>query len=516
MADAPEYLLEVDAHNGTDVVTLRYSMSGYRTKPSDTPASTLYDAKLIDPGSFERSLFGDKKTLGLGQISYGSIELANADGSLDALLGYGFDGRTARVLRVANLDAAYSTGTVVIRATVQRLDSDAAMNRLRLRLYDRRLELDKPVQLNRYTGETTSGGISGHLADGTANMKDQPKPYVSGKVLNMAPATVNPFDLIYQVSDSAVNVITVYDGRVPLTLSSDYASVALLQAATIAPGKYGTCLAEGLFRLGRAPWYTLTADVTQGANATDRTASAVVQRLLTKMGLSGGGNIDATSFSDFATLCPQEVGILVTGDQRGSDAIGQVLASVGGYLLPSATGPFQVGRGPTIGSSTWALDENTIEGDFGIIANPDTAQSLPAWRVILRHSKNYTVQTGEMVCPGATAANKSFAESEWREVKDDDASVKTKYPLADELAIETLLTDATAAGTEVARRGDLYSVRRDMIEVAVSLADADTMTLGSTGTVTLDRFGWGSGKLFTAIERSDRLAAGQAVLTLWG
>ncbi|MEO7221123.1 MAG: hypothetical protein ABIY37_01485, partial [Devosia sp.] len=504
--------VEIDAHNGSGVVTLRYSSSGYRTKPGDTPASTLYAAVLIDPGSFERSLFGGKKTLGNGQINFGSIDLANADGALDDLLGYGFDGRTVRILRVASLSDAYSTATVVLRATVQRLDSDAAMSRLRVRLYDRRLELDEPLQTNRYTGETTSGGIVGHLADGTANMKDQPKPLLYGKVFNVQPVTVNPFDLIYQVNDGTVVSIVVMDGRVPLTLTADFATVALLQAATIAPGKYGTCLAAGLFRLGCPAWYTLTANVVQAA----LTASAIVEAILTRMGLTGGGNIDAASFSAFATLSPQELGIVIDGAQRASEAIGQVLASVGGYLVTAASGPFQVGRGPTLGTPTWTLDENDIEGDFGILSNPDTRQGLPAWRVILRHSRNWTVQTGEMVCPGATADLKSFAESMWREIKDDDASVVTKYPLAEELLIETFLTSDADATTEAARRAGLYGVRRDLIVVAVALDGADAMTPGSTGTVTLDRFGWDAGKDFTVIAREDRLAAGQAILTLWG
>lgn len=517
MADAPEYLVEIDAYvTGTGVVTLRYSMSGYRTQPGDTPASTIYDAVLIDPGSFERSLFGGNKTLGLGQINFGSIDLANANGGLDALLGYGFDGRTVRVLRVANLQAAYSTAVVVLRATGQRLDSDAAMSRLRLRLYDRRLELDDPLQSNRYGGTTTSGGISGHLADGTADMKDQPKPLVYGRALNVSPVTVNPFDLIYQVNDGVVSVLTVYDGRVALTLKANYATVALLQAATIPPGQYGTCFAEGLFRLGCATWFTLTADVTQGATSADRTASAIVQAILTKMGLTGGGNIDAGSFTAFAALCAQEQGIVIDGAQRASEAIGQVLVGVGGYLIASSTGPFQVGCGPTLGSSTWTLSDNTIEGDFGILANPDTRQGLPAWRIIFRYGRNWTVETGEMVCPGTTAALKSFAETQWREIKDDDASVLTKYPLAGELTIEALLNDATEAGVEAARRGDLYSVRRDLLVVPLALEGADAITLGSTGTLTLSRFSWSGGKLFTVIAREDRLASGQAILTLWG
>lgn len=55
-----------------------------------------------------------------------------------------------------------------------------------------------------------------------------------------------------------------------------------------------------------------------------------------------------------------------------------------------------------------------------------------------------------------------------------------------------------------------------MIVQQVALADADAMTLGPTGTVTLDRFGWSGGKNFTVIDREDQLAEGKALLTLWG
>lgn len=513
----PIYLVEIDAHNGSEVVTLRYATDGYRTRPSDTPASTRYDPVLIDPGSFERSLFGGRKTIGLGQINHGSVELANPDGGLDAIKDYGVDGRRVRILRLANVRDAYSTAVVVLRTTAQRFDADAALGRLRLRLYDRRLELDEPLQENRYTGETIGGGISGHLADGNADMKDRPKPLIFGIGENMAPVCVNQYDLIWQVHDGAVEAITVYDGRAPLTLTQDHATVALLQAAAIPPGKYGTCLAEGLFRLGLAPWFTLTADVTQGATSADRTAAGIVEAMLAMMGLTGSDNIDAANFAAFASLCDQELGFVVNGDQRASEAIGQVLASVGGYLLPSAAGPFQVGRGPEIGTPTWTLDENTIlEGEFSIVANPDTPQGLPAWRVILQWGRNWTVQTGEMMCPGISAALKSFAETEWREVKEDDASVLTKYQLAGELTVESFITGVDDAADEAARLAGLHEVFRDTLVVSVALEDADDMQPATTGTLVLPRFGWDAGKNFYVIAREDELSAGRAILTLWG
>ncbi len=295
MTDAPEYLYEIDAYNGSTVVTLRYSSSGYTTGPADTPPNTLYDARISGSaaGSLSRALFANRKTMGRGQIAFGELGLVNADSLLDGLLNYGFDGRKVVVKRLANKNAAFSSAVTVLRATIEGISTNQALRELRFRLYDRLLDLDDPVQSNVYSGTTTSGGLVGNLANGTADMKDRPKPLCFGANKNVGPVTVNPFDLIYQVSDGAVSVITVYDGQVPLILVANYATVALLQAATIPPGKYGTCLAEGLFRLGVQTYFTLTADVTEGATLADRNASKITERILSKMGFTGGTNIAA-------------------------------------------------------------------------------------------------------------------------------------------------------------------------------------------------------------------------------
>lgn len=511
--EAPEYLVEITSHNGTTTVVHRFSQTGYTTKPSDTPANTLYRGVLRDPGGFEASLWGDRRTLGMGDIGQATLELLNNDGALDGLIDDGIDGRTIVVKRLANVNAALSTAVVVLRGTGQAIDSDDAMSMLRVIMYDRKLELDKPLQENRYTGETTGGGLSGHLADGTPDMKDRLKPLVFGVVFNITPITVNPYDLIYQVNDGAVESIVVMDGRVLLTLKQDYATVALLQAATIAPGKYGTCLAEGLFRLGCPHYYPLTANVTEH---TDNSASKVVERMLTKIGLTGGDNIDATSFSDFDTLCPQETGIYLDADQKANDAVAAILASVGGYIVPLPTGPFAVGRGPDIGTPAWELDANNIEQTISLVANPDTDQHLPAYLITLKHTKNYTVQKGEQVCAGTTAALKSFAELPFREIKKEDSAVQTQYLLSQEMIIETLLVDDGDADAEADRRAALYGTYRFCVIVPVDTADADDMVLGTTGTVTLDRFGWGVGMDLVLIQRKDNFGSGQTILTLWG
>lgn len=514
--DAAEYLVEIDAHNGTSVVTLRYSTTGYRTGPSDTPANTLYDAVVKDPGNISRALFGDKKTMGAGQTSYGEIVLTNANGALDALIAYGFDGRKVVVKRLSSARAAFSSATTVLRGTGERLDSDDALREIRLRLYDRRLELDQPVQTNRYGGTTTSGGIAGHLADGTADMKDQTKPLVFGAVFNIQPAPVNPFDLIFQVSDSAVKSITVCDGQVPLVSAGDFGTVALLQAAHIPPGKSGTCLASGLFRIGCATYFQLTADVVEGTNLTDRCASAVVQRIMGVMGLSGSTNIDATSFGTFASAAPQEVGIYIADDTHGTVAIGQVISGVGGYMIPMATGPWQAGVAPVIGTPAWAIDKTLAGDSIAIISNPDTDHGVPVYRILLNYGESYTVQTANDVCPGATAARKGFAAVAVRQSKVEDVSVRTQFLLAAELDIDTLMTTAADAATEATRRFALYSVERTVLDVTVPQSAADAMTLGSTGTLTMARYGCDSGKNFVVLERAEDWANEKITLTLWG
>lgn len=512
MSDFPEYLIELDAYTGSGVTTFRFSTAGFKTAPSDTPANTLYDARIASVGTFKRSLFGGAQTLGVSQMGNGDPVLDNADGALDALLTYGVDGRAFVLKRVAR-GAPYSTAVTLFRGTARSTDAGAGRTTIRLQIYERTLELNQPIQTNRYGGTTTAGQIPGHLADGDTNLKDTLKPLCFGTVKNITPVQVNAFDDIFQVSDGAVQAITVYDGQIPLTFTQDYPTVASLRAGYIPAGKFGTSIAQGLFRVGIEPYFQLTADVVEGAS---RTAAAVVQRILYKMGISGATNISAASFNALATAAPQELGVFLNGDETAAAAIGDVLASIGGYLLPSATGAYQVGQAPVFTTPTWTLDANSIVDDIDVVTNPDTERGLPVWRLLLNYGRNYTVQTSESVSQFATADRRLFAAAATRQSKVDTPAVQTQYLLAPELTIDTLLVNVADAATEATRRAGLYSPLRYCFPVPVATVDADAMLLGSTGTVTLNRYGWGAGRSFVVIEREDNFDEGVTTLTLWG
>lgn len=513
MADAPEYLADISAldENG-EAVTLRVSTCGYVTGPSDTPANAVYEAAISDPGAFSRSLYGQGRTIGQAEVGYGDLVIANADGAFDDWTKYAFDGRSFILRRLPSRHAAFSQAEIVLRATVEGIDSDSGWLSLRLRLYDKRLDLEQPVQTNRYGGTTNSGGAT---ADGTTDLKDTVKPLTFGKVFNVLPADVNPFDLIKQVHDGAVASIQVYDGGVPLTAGSNFTSISALRSATIAPGSFATALSLGLFRLGWSPAGTVTADVVEGSTAASRRPGAIAQRILTKMGIS---DYDSASFDDLDTAAPYEAGIYIDREMRGADALRQVLESVGAYIIPNADDEFEAGR-LTFGTSVRTYTEHDMltEGAGGTVAifdNPDTPKNLPAHRVTLNYLKVWEPQRESELMGCVEDDYRAYVGREWRQVSAESSATKTRHPLSEEITFDTLLTSLTDATAEATRRIGFYGVHREVISFGVPQEEA--AELGQTVTVVMPRLGYEAGKDMIVIGREEQNTQYRTILTCWG
>lgn len=517
MAQASEYLIEIGANNGAGVITLRVSSCGFTTGPTDVPANTEYERRIIDPAYFDRSLFEPQRTMGASDVSVGTIVLNNVDGGLDGWVDYGFSGQPVTIKRIAGRRASFASAVVILRGTVEGLESSEALKTVKLRLRDRRRELDRALQVNRYTGTTTSGGLADNLANGTADMKDQPKPIIYGTVRNVRVIIVNPFDLIGQVNDGAVASVVVYDGGVPLTNAGDFATAALLQAADLRPGQYGTCLALGLVCLGGTPQYDVTADVVEGATLAERYAGAIAQRILARMGLTGSTNINAASVTALNAAAPIELSIYIEDDRTGLDALGAILSSVGGYILPNEAGVFEVGRFVGLGTPTWEISRAMIHGsDMALLLNTDCEGEIPAWRTILKYGRVWGAADQSRLGPFLSADRKAFLSTEWREAKAEAAATKTKHTLSPEISVETLIANAADATTEAARLLALHSVTRRVLMISVRRDDADAMPLNSTGTVTYPRLGFASGRLMVVIGRREDPASELVKLTLWG
>jgi hypothetical protein len=513
----PVYLIEITAWTGAAETVLRLSTCGYNTAPTDSPPNANYAKAVKDPGSFTRHLFGPNRTLGPSEASYGAIEVANANGALDAWIDYGFDGRPVVVKRLASAAAPYSSAETVLRGTIERLDADNAWQTLRLRVYDRRRAIDKPIQEHVFAGTTISGADGVPAAEGNVDLKDSVKPLCFGYCPNVPAVPVNAFKLIYQVNDGPVSSIVAYDGGVDLTLGVDHVNLTALKAAVIRPGKYDTCLALGLFRLGGAPDQAVTANVTEGSTAALRYPGAVVKRMLAKMALTAPADVNAASFAALDTLAPVVVGMWLDTQVNGLAAMAQVLASVGAWIAPGPTGAFEVGRllapGMPVGTIT---DREMVKDSFGIITTDDTDGGLPAWRVVVEYGKNWLVQDDAALGRCVDMDRRGFLAVENREVKAEAAAVRTKHLLSPELRISTLIAAQADGEAEAARRLALYSVRRDTITFDMRQEKARAFQLGVTVQVKHPRLGYKFGRNMVVIGRQENLATSMVTMTVWG
>ena len=229
--------------------TFYLGTEAYQSGPTDRPANTVFDAALIDPGYIGLSAFSDGKTEGASQLQTGDIVIGNLDGEYDVWKDYSFDGRPV-VIRRGEGGHYPADFEAIFTGTVESVVVD--LNKVVVRIKDKAAIFDLPVLTTKYAG--TNVGATG--LEGTADdLKGRAKPRVYGKVFNIAPPCVNTSKLTYQVSDRSVSqIVAKVQGRA-WTAGTNYATSALLTAATLTPSSatYATCLAEGLFRLSDDP-----------------------------------------------------------------------------------------------------------------------------------------------------------------------------------------------------------------------------------------------------------------------
>lgn len=506
-------LVELTAATDAAGTTQTFYVSDERfvTEPDDTPANTAFRPSLIDPGSIGVHAFSDGRTGGATKLETGELVLANGDGHYDAWKDYGFDGREI-VIRSGEAGAAYPGGfQVLFRGAMEAVEVDSAKAVVRLR--DKQFVLSRLVQETRYAG--TNSGSTG--LEGTADdLKGKVKPKCFGKVFNIAPPCVNTNTRVYEVHDGgAVASITVYQGGLAMTPNAtpDYANSAALLAAAITAGTFATCLAEGLFRLGSDPSGEITADVTQGATAADRTAAQVLKALAIAAGVDAG-DINASDVTALDSDNSAEVGIWIGEEVSAQDAMDQIARSVGAAYNFDGPGELRMWRleAPS-GSAALSLAEYQI-GDLE--RRPPRDNTVPVWSVTVKHSRLYRTQTADLA-GAVTAARRAYLAEEHRRHTSEDAGVKDQFLLAGAMEVETLLTSASDAETETDRLLALHSVPRDIFDFWVPLsAIPDGLKLGDVVEITHSRFGLSGGESFRLIGYRPELARKIAYLTVWG
>jgi hypothetical protein len=529
------------------VDTYYFATADYMTRPDDTPSNMFFPGRVKNAGNYQRALFSDGTTVGNASVGAGEVVLTGIDGELDFLKNIGMDGRPLWIYKLEDLDTPFSDAILLFKGTISQ--AVFSWNEVILRMRDRMEELRRPLQTTLYAGTTTSAGAT---AEGRPDdIKGQPKPLLYGTCYNIPVIPANIFDKIFQVSDGAINsVFGVFDKGAALTLdtsigtSGDFASLALLQAATVAASKYATCLAGGYIKLGSIPAGQITVDASEGANSAARSMAQITKRILIKHGLSGA-DYDDSSFDDLDALNDAECGIWVSDNTATIDVAHAVLSGGGAWLIPNRLGVFQVGRIeepaipsfgggggspmglllaitggggtpyiPPVFTNDEILDNNSVGIDLLPVA--DQGRGIPSYRVNLNYKPSFLVQSGDATVNTATQARRDFVAKPWRTAIAEDSSVLTKHLLSPELFFDSYFILESDALTEVARRLDLYKTRKDRFKITLREEFANNIDLSDVIEVDLARFGLSGGKLFLVVGIREDFGLGRVELDIWG
>ncbi len=497
---------------GVTTGTKYYGTEGFSTTPSDTPANTDVQARVINPALIRRDIFDEGTTGGASRVGYGELVLNNDDGALDVFNTYAIDGRDLVVYYASSKTAAFPSGyTVLFTGTKEQ--AEIALDTVKIRVRDRQVFATAALQPNKYAGDNAlPAGV-----EGNSDLTGKPKPLVFGAVFNAEPICVNTAKLIYQIHDGAIRDLpAVYDAGALLSryVGTNYASQADMEANEPGEGEYRLWKEGGMFRLGSAPYGQITCDCITGVAPSDRTAGALYNQVLLAAGISSA-NISAADCTALDAANHATLGLYVKDETTNQDVLDDIARSVGAWWASDTAGVLRIKRleAPS-GSPVVAFTGDDI---LTLQREPLNDGGLPAFRVTVRGVPNYTVQTSGLA--GLVgAARRARLALPYQDATDSDTAVQTAYRLAPELSVDTKLSCLGACQTEATRLLTLYKVKRDRFEVVVKATAATlaAIDLGVVVSVTYDRFGLDSGKLFRVLGYQLDPTQSTASLTLWG
>lgn len=405
------------------VQTLRYSDTGYKTPNAGTYLNTWFPGQVEQPLRLTRSIPVVPEMGRRVNLEIGAIEIINQEGEFDQLpVQYAIDGRRVQVL--IGVDG-YTYDEFFPIFMGRAVSWTAMVDNLLVEVRDESYQLDKPLQLTLYAG---TGG-----AEGTTQNEGKPKPKCFGNVHNLSPVMIDPANLVFQFHDrDAQAVDEVYDQGARITPEGDdYASYTALVGATIASGKFATCLAEGMFRLGSSPSGLITCDVRGDADATyTDNAGAIAKRIMKDFGSLSDSDFDSGSWDNFTNDITGPIGIYFPDPILISEAVSQIMSGCAAWWGASISGLFQAQRlqppdGANVSKAFYEYDVLDMER-----VHPPQGAFPPRHRQRVGYGKNWTVQRGEDLAGSVSDDRRQFLRDAYRVVSTFDDNVRQEYFLS--------------------------------------------------------------------------------------
>lgn len=296
---------------------------------------------------------------------------------------------------------------------------------IRLGIYDSTATLDKPIAREK-------------IAD------DKLAPLILGRALGVTPVRLSSSELTYRVSHLPTQSLIVRDGNGP--------------ALSVA----STDHAAGKFTLNSYTPRELWCEV----ECAYSTPLAVIQWVAQQYGFTVKVGLQLPNYS---------LGLHYADEVTGRQILDDVCVSIGGYWMINLLGEIDV---EILSEASAAADIELIADDieFGRInlIRPEE----PVKKVVLNYAQNHrplTEVAGSVEDASAVTAER--LRTAWH-TKDGENNT-AKYPLADTVEIETVLREPQHAQTELNRRLNLRSKRRNVWELGVFM-QPDTDVVGKT------------------------------------
>ncbi|NML04264.1 hypothetical protein [Sphingomonas sp. G-3-2-10] len=430
---AKNILFEVSPLNGSTPITLRMA--------SDSPdaSGTLINGYEWSPLIIDRSArpmsLSEDGILTDFQNDYGTISfLLHTEFGNAAWAGYEWNGALGRLF-VGDLGDPFSSYKQTFEGSVSDLELDSG--RATLTLLGPEAALDKPLLTATYAG---TGGV-----EGPTGMKGALKPRADGNCNCIDPVLIDSAKWIYQVHGyGPVASITPYEFGQALDNAKkkpDSASYAALAALTLLPGEWGTCLAEGLFRLGGTPAKKVSADLTFSGSQTVATA---LPQLLAVAGVPGAKIGSFAAFSSVGWNNYQTTQITVREIAKAA------LRHAGGYLVANSAGVWTCGdffapKTPVTvdakGSSALAIRN---------VKSPKAA--LPIWNMSVGYNRCWNVHSASDVSPAiaeiSDAAGAAKAAADAAHASADAAAATAN---AQKTRLDSMVSDSVLDRSEKAQ-----------------------------------------------------------------
>lgn len=525
-----EIALTVDAV-GT-VQTRHYATEGFASRATDTPPSTWFDPRLADPGTLRRELFSGARVSGAVRPGFGRLVLANADGALDAWLGYGVSGNRV-VVRYGPITGAYPIDFVTVyTAYADTLDVDFAEVRILLR--DRTHLLDQQIVTTRFAG--TGGEEGSAIAAGLKRQMVIGKPgYIPLQLIDEDARVFHvhstPTDIdALNGSDRPVGYLfeggieRVHTGYVTSYAALTGAALAADQAKLLADYPHWPAELAGVYvRLGADAQYDLRFGAIGHAldEATETVRAWTFTDLVNRAGLTDVS--PATAAAPPGSINPTAGNRLIGGDETYLDAMNDRAASVFAafgfdrldrwWCLALHDPSEVVGAGDTI------KFEFTEHHGSAWRRLPVPGMEAPVWQVAVNAGTTWPCS----VATTATTQNREFFTRgpHLTQFTGTSDSTRLANPGAKTTSVQIIGNEFQSREDQVAfieRYIRLYGTRRDYITFTCHQFDASTLALDlhDRVSVRMPRMQCAAGRTFRIVTIALNLRARTIDFGLWG